>query len=133
MTVKKPESVRYIWNGTEDQKEVLVCRLKQRQFIRRKKDLFALFDQPHETLTVQWNAAFKPHLAYLLYRLFSEGYCTIRGSKGYFAYAEKHFTDFEGNPITPDTLKKLSSKMNKQQKRYADVIQEVEEILNNLG
>jgi len=130
---KIPETdVCYIWNGSHEQLAELVHQLKKRGFVKRKKDLFDLFANPYEGLQVKWDKKRKSHLAYLLHRLFTNGYCCIRGSKGYFAHAEKHLVDIEGNGFSKSTLRKLSSKINKNQKAYQDVIAEVEGILEYL-
>ena len=126
------KTIRFVWNGDQQQLSKLVVQLKQMNLIKRQKDFFDLFDNPGENLVVKWNAKAKPHLAYLLYKLFAEGFCTIRGSKGYFTYAEQHFTDFEGNGLTPDTLKKLSSKINKFPDKYQDVRAVIDRLLEEL-
>jgi hypothetical protein len=125
-------SIRYLWTGTEEQLAALVSTLKKKQCIKRQKDIYDLFQNPNDKVKVRWAAHCKPLLAHLLFRLFAEGYCCIRGTKGYFSYAEKHFVGFDGQPFAKDSLKKMSSKVNNYPGRYEDVRREAEVILQNM-
>ncbi len=130
--MNNPENIRYVWNGSPEQLNELANQLRKQRIIKRKRDFVNLFEKPHAALKVNCNKNYKPHLAYLLYRLFEEGYFCIRGSKGYFTHAENHFTDMEGNGFNKNTLRKLSSKINKNKKVYKDVISEIEGVLEKI-
>lgn len=129
--LKDPEC-RYIWNDHYSLAE-LAHQLKNENLVKRKKDVFDLFNTPSEDLLVEWDFTRRAQLAYLLYRLFTDGYCYIRGSKGYFAYAEQHFTGFKGEPFPKESLRKLSYKINKEPNKHQDVIRQIEGILESVG
>lgn len=124
-------TVRCIWNNQHNLPE-LVFQLKKKNLIKRRKAFFDLFENPSDEMIVEWDETRIPELARLLYCLFTQDYCHMRGSKGYFTYAEKHFVTFDGTPIPKGNLKKLSSRINKQPEKYIDVINTIDEVLKQV-
>lgn len=110
----------------------LVDILKKNKYIRRKKDLFAFFQSFNEEINVQWNKEKTYHMTYLLYRLFNENYARITGNRGYFRYAEMKFSDMEGIPFKPNSLKKISSKINTEKEKYSQIRKEVDGIIKRI-
>ena len=119
---------RYIWTQKGNLQK-LVIELLNKKYIKSKVKLFYLFEKPTEDLLVQWNPDFKPQLAHLLFRFFSEGYARMQGSKGYFSYAEQHFVDFENNHFPKNYLKKYSSEINQNPDSFTRIIKDIDDIL----
>ncbi len=91
--------------------------------------MFKLFENPGDNDFVRWDGKKFPILAYLLHLLHENKYFIITGNKGYFAYAEKYFTDFEGNKLKKDYLKNLCTRVKTEETRFALVRAEVDEII----
>jgi len=106
----------------------LVDILKKKKYIRKRKELFDLFQSPLFDIKVHWNREKKYHLAYLLYRLFNEDYIRITGNRGYFCYAEWVFCDMEEKPFKKNSLKKISSKITIEKDKYSHVSKEVDDM-----
>ena len=130
-TAKVSKKQRYTWlqNGNLS---LLVDALYRDNFIKNKRDFFDLFLKPKEDSKVKWNEERKQHLAYLLYRLFNSNYAKIEGTKGYFAYAEKHFVTYEEECFVANSLKKTSSHISLFPQEYKTVINDIEVMLEHI-
>jgi hypothetical protein len=104
--------------------------LKKKGYIRSKNEFKNLFLKHSYSTIVKWNGDKLEHLAYLLYRLYSEGYFILKDGKGYFTCAEKHFTDYNGNYFKKYALKKLCWRVNNDITKYAFIHREIGEILS---
>lgn len=109
--------------------EELVDVLLKRGYLRSKKELFKLFNNPGAKDMVRWNRDKLEYLALLIYRLYNEKYFIITKSKGYFLYAERHFADFNGKKMKRKELKNLSYEVNADKRRYSYVHKEIKEII----
>lgn len=123
---------KYVWLQ-KGRLSILVDLLQKNNYIKSKKEFFDLFFKTDETMPVRWNKEKKQHLAYLLSKLFSEGYARIEGNKGYFSYAEKNFITFEKTLFLPNSLKKLSSVMSKKPSSYIAVTDEINDLLRQIN
>ncbi|MFN8437723.1 MAG: hypothetical protein U0V72_08790 [Cytophagales bacterium] len=119
---------RYVWTGKGNLPEFVDILLKN-NYVKSKKELFDLFYKPDEFSELRWNKDKKYHLVVLLNKLFNEGFAKIEGNKGYFSYAEKHFTTYEKVTFAPNSLRKLSSSIFKNQDKFYKIINEVDEII----
>ena len=88
-----------------------------------------MFSDPYNCPDVRWNGNKLEFLALLLYRLCNEKFIILKVSKAYFQFAERHFTDFDGNKMKKKALRKLCSKVNIEKDRYAFVHEEVNAII----
>lgn len=111
----------------------LIDLLKLKGYIVNKKEVFVFFQSFKIGIKVHWNDGKKYHLAYLLYRLFSENYVIISGNKGYFSCAEKVFCGLDGKPFKNNSLRKISSKINQDKVRYKPVIQAIDDIMKKIS
>jgi hypothetical protein len=82
---------------------------------------------------VRWNGEKLYHLAYLLYCLCRKKYIIVTVGKGYFSYAERYFTDFDRNDLKQNSLKRLSSRVNKEKSRFAYVRKDIDKILAKIS
>jgi hypothetical protein len=106
--------------------------LMKKEYIKSSKDLYAFFQPSNTVCIVQCNPEKKYHIAYLIHRLFTEDYASIRGNKGFFCCVEMVFTDMEGNHFKKDSLKKISSKICKEKERYLPIRKEVDRIITRI-
>jgi hypothetical protein len=120
--------IRFVW-AEKGKLYELVDILFRMKFIKSKNDFFSLFEKPELTTMVKWNPAKKYHLAYLLYRLYEEKHFVMIGNKGYFKYAEDHFTDFKGTPIKKNALKNIKLKILNNKDDYAFICSEMDQII----
>lgn len=129
--VEIPKS-KIIWTG-KGRLEELVYQLGRRKLIKNKTSFFDLFlkTQP-EPVMVKWDFERKGHLALLLCELYKKDLINITSNRGYFSYAEKHFIGFDGIPLKPNSLKKLSSSIHKQPLHYHQVVKDVAEIIDKV-
>ncbi len=104
--------------------------LKKKGYIRSKNEFKNLFLKQSDSTKVKWNRDKLEYLAYLLYRLKTDGYFILKDGKGYFTCAEKYFTDYKGKYFKRFTLKNLCSRVNVEICRYAHVHTEIDEILS---
>lgn len=123
---------KYVWLNKGNLPELVDILLKN-NYIKSKKEFFDLFLKPDEIQEIRWSKDKKQHLALLLNRLFTEGFAKIEGNKGYFSFAEKHFTSFEKVPFAVNSLKKLSSLIAKNPSAYSIAINEVNDILKQIS
>lgn len=120
---------KLMWNG-KGRLEELIFQLRERKLIKTKTHFFNLFINQHADNTiVKWDFERKGHLAYLLHQLHVKDFMRLVSGKGYFSYAETHFTGFDDTPLKKDSLKKLSSSMNSEPLKYKYIINEVDEII----
>ena len=117
-----------IWHDKGDLKELIYILVKE-GYIRSKRELDNLFSDPLHCAKVRWNGEKLYHLAYLLYCLRRKKYIIVTVGKGYFNYAERHFTDFERNDLKENSLKRKSSRVNKEKSRFAYVRKDIDKIL----
>jgi hypothetical protein len=113
--------------------DLLACILYSKGYILSKKEFQNLFLNPGNCTKVRWNGNKLAHLAYLLYRLYKEEFIIINGNKGYFVYAENHFTDFDSFPFKKNVLKKLCWRVNNDESRYAFIRAEIDEIISYIS
>ncbi len=117
-----------VW-GVRGYLHLLAHILKERGYILKIKELYDLFDDPHNCPDVRWNGNKFEFLALLLYRLCNEKFIILKKGKGYFQFAEMHFTDFDGKKMKKKSLKNLCSKVNVEKDSYAYVHEEINEII----
>jgi len=129
--VEMPES-KITWTG-KGRLEELVYQLKKRKLIKSKTSFFDLFLKPHAGhITVKWDFERKGHLAHLLCELYKKGLIAVTLNRGYFSYAEKHFTGFDGTVLKANSLKKLSSAIHTKSHHYQKVIADITEIIDKV-
>ncbi|MEM6265657.1 MAG: hypothetical protein AAGI38_24355 [Bacteroidota bacterium] len=119
-----------IWNNKANI-GLLTWALKDIGWIRKQQNFDKLFSSDSNEQVV-FNLSRKYELAYLLYRLRSLNYIGTSGNKGYFSLAEKRIAGFGGETLTPNSLKKMSSKISLNPEKYRHVTTAVEEILDQL-
>lgn len=121
---------RVVWLN-KGRLEELVHQLLGHKLITSKSVLFDLFSSSrHANVHVAWDLSRKAHLAHLWHQLYVKGMIRAEGSKGYFAFAEAHFTGMNGEVLHRNALKRLSSAINVDPDRFARVITDVEGILD---
>jgi len=120
-----------IWHDKGDLKELIYILVKE-GYIRSKRELDNLFRNPLHCAKVRWNGEKLYHLAYLLYCLRRRKYIIVTIGKGYFTYAERYFTDFERKDLKQNTLKRMSSRVNKEKTRFAYVRKDIDKILKEI-
>jgi hypothetical protein len=123
---------RMEWTG-KGRLDYFVDIMKVKNNIYSKKELFNLFLKPGDNTIVRFNADKLELLACLLHRLFKDEFIRMKKTKGYFIYAENHFTDCEGKKMRKNALKFLSCQVNKNKSRYAAISKEVEEIIAKIS
>lgn len=120
---------KLIWNG-KGRLEELIYQLQKRKLIKNKLNFFNLFLDDHaENILVKWDFERKWHLAYMLHQLYIKDLIRLVSCKGYFVYAEMHFIGFDGQVLKKDSLKRLSSSINTDPLKYANIINEVDDII----
>jgi hypothetical protein len=124
-------SAQYLWTG-KGRLLKLAEILHRNKYIRSKKMFLALYVEPAPELKVQWNPAKKYHLAYLIHRLQNDGFIMMAGNKGYYSFAEDHFTGFDGKNIQKNSLKKLTSRIFSDREKFAFICREVDEIIDEI-
>jgi len=117
-----------IWHDKGDLKE-LIYQLVNAGYIRSKRELDNLFRDPLRCAKVRWNGEKLYHLAYLLYCLRRKKFIIVTIGKGYFRYAERFFTDFDRKDLKQNSLKRMSSRVNKEKSRFAYVRKDIDKIL----
>ncbi|MEM6725247.1 MAG: hypothetical protein AAF598_14500 [Bacteroidota bacterium] len=110
---------------------LLTWALKDAGWIKKQQNFAKLFDSRNNEL-IQFNLYRKYELAYLLYSLRSHNYIGTSGNKGYFSIVEKRIVGFEEETLTPNALKKMSSKISRHPEKYRSVTESVAEILDQL-
>jgi len=123
---------RMKWTG-KAKLEYFADELKRRKCIRYKKEIYALFEKPRENTIVRWDFDKLELLACLLHRFINEEYIRMIKTKGYFLFAESHFTDFEGNKMRKNALKYQSCQINLNKSRYAAILAEVDDIIASIS
>lgn len=120
---------RVVWLG-KGKLEELVHQLLALKLITSKSALFDLFSSTrYANVRVTWDLSRKAHLAYLWHELYVRGMIRAVGSKGYFAFAEVHFTGTNGEILHRNSLKRLSSAIGLDPDRFERVIADIEGIL----
>lgn len=129
---KLPKQARLVWNHNAGNIDKLCILLIEVKLLKNKRDFYNFFEKPGEQLRVKWDSMRKPYLAYLLFRLKEEKIIIPKGTKSTFAYAEKYFTDEEGNFFAKNYLKELSCKINQDEESNKLIISEIDSIIENI-
>jgi hypothetical protein len=101
--------------------DFLTNELKKRKWIKTQNEFSKLFGNSNSNLKVRWNMDYKYDLARLLYVLVKGDF--IRPKKGVFSISEKFIVDFSGAKLRANSLKKISSKITRNQAKYAEIIE----------
>ena len=122
-----------IWMESKDMLYALSCILKKRGIIKSRCAFYKLFKNPGDSVQVQWSGEKFALLAYLLYILHERNIFITTGTRGYFAFAERHFCDFSENKLKEDCLKNLCYRVRREDVRFALVRAEVNEIVKAIS
>jgi hypothetical protein len=122
-----------LWTGSADSLNNLADLIFKKNYIFSENEFKQLFAELHNDAKIRCNANKLLHMAYLLYRLKEDNFFLVLCNKGYFSYAEEHFTDFEGNNLRKNKLKNLSSKVNTNKDKYRFICKEIDDIINAIS
>jgi hypothetical protein len=123
---------RVVWVG-RGKLEELVHQLLGQKLITSKSAFFDLFSSTrYGQVRICWDLSRKAHLAHLWHGLYVKGLIQAVASKGYFAFAEAHFTGMHGEVLRRNSLKRISSVISTEPDRFPSVIKDVERILSNV-
>lgn len=123
-------SCTLLWMNGEKVLCYLASILKEKGYIKSQREFYKLFDELCPYYYTRWKAEKFALLAYLLHILHEKAFFITAGNKGYFSFAEKHITDFDGNSLKKDYLKNLCIRVKTEETRFALVRAEVDEIIN---
>lgn len=127
-TEKKSPSL--VWNDRVNI-GLLSWELKNLNWIKTQKQFCQLFEKAGFQ-DVEFDLDKKYELAYLLFRLREEQFIKTTGNRGYFSIAEKRIIGMNGETLTPNSLKKMSSKISLQNHKYRAVVEVVDQIIQNI-
>lgn len=133
-TKNSKKAMGYIWTE-KGSLEKLAKLLENKEYIKKADDFKILFGEVPVEKTIQFNPLKKYHLVRLLFMLHFDGYFIKIAStpKGYFAFAEKKFVQYDGIKPTKNSFNNISSKIKndikKKGMKYKHITNEVKEIL----
>jgi len=123
---------RLEWTG-KGVLDYLSHEMKNRKWIEKKVQWTNFLDPGKEPVMVLCCPDHKAHVAHLLFSLYREKYIRPKGTRGYFAIAQIYLRDYSNQPFARNALKKLSSNIILAPDKFADVIEDVKEVMGAIN